>query len=168
MDLDHVNSNFGAAPERWVRNSKLEKVKLINDTVAVMVTSAHCVETFSGQTEKWKAGADTVKRHPIFSADIPVDSMRQILSEQYYFVNNMEEVEFEGFDKKLDGTISKRDKRREARKIRKNEKNGGISLIPPKEIDDLKEDAPRKKNPIRTWIMAVLFSTAAAGSSKIR
>ena len=111
-DADHVNSNFGMAPERWVRNSKLDKVTFVNDTVAIMVTSATCREQYSGQEEMWKAGADTVKRHPIFSADISVDSMREVLSKEYYFKNNMEEVEFEGFEEKRPDTQPRKKKKR--------------------------------------------------------
>ncbi|MDB0063133.1 hypothetical protein N9F27_03450 [Crocinitomicaceae bacterium] len=93
-------SNLGMAPEKWVRNSELRKVILINDTLAAMVTEETCYNEYSYQhqeTEKWRAGTDTVTRHPLFSSELTVDSMRKILHTDYYFANDMKDVEFVGF-----------------------------------------------------------------------
>ena len=93
-------SNLGMAPEKWVRNSELKKVIFINDTLAAMVTEETCYNEYSyrqQETEKWRAGTDTVTRHPLFSSELTVDSMRKILHADYYFANDMKDVEFVGF-----------------------------------------------------------------------
>ncbi len=103
LKLEGINgstSNLGMAPEKWVRNSELKKVIFINDTLAAMVTEETCYNEYSYQqeeTEKWRAGTDTVIRHPLFSSELTVDSMRKILHADYYFANDMKDVEFVGF-----------------------------------------------------------------------
>lgn len=165
FEVDKITSNFGAAPERWVRNSKLEKVQLINDSTAVMITSSTCVETFSERQEKWAPGSDTVVNHPVFSAPITVDSMREVLATTYYFDNEIEEVEFEGFDdtgrnhQKKSGITGKSEKRTARNSSRRPYPEHDIALDP---------NAPKKRHPIRTWILAVFFGTAIAGAGKIR
>lgn len=149
---DHISSNLGAAPERWVRNSRLEKVVLLNDTTAVMTTREDCIETFSSSQTRWKAGSDTLYHHPIFCADIPVDTMRNILAGQYYFVNDMNQVKFEGFDKKEKGT---REEKKEKEIIMHREES---------------EKLPQKRNkrPAVKWIILLVLATSAAGALKLR
>ncbi|MFA7273139.1 MAG: hypothetical protein WC044_04685 [Crocinitomicaceae bacterium] len=98
--FDAVFSNFGVAPERWVRNSELKKVVFINDSMVAMVTEESCKDEYAPRNnpEIWRAGTDTVKNHPVFSEKISVDSMRTILKETYFFANDIDKVQFEGFE----------------------------------------------------------------------
>lgn len=98
-------SNLGVAPEKWIRNSELKKVVFIDDSTQAMVTEESCKNLYSykqRETQEWRAGTDTVKHHPVFSAQISVDSMRTILKSNYYFANDMADVEFIGFEKEKD------------------------------------------------------------------
>ncbi len=148
-------SNLGVAPERWVRNSELKKVVFVNDTTTIMVTEETCRNEYSYQqreTEKWKAGADTLTRHPVFSADISVDSMRTILKSDYYFANDMKTVQFEGFEKrKID-----------PKKLERQEKIKA-------QVFALKNE---KKIPSRfekyTWLTLILASSLGIGLIKLK
>ncbi len=101
MAFMEPNSNLGAAPEKWVRNSELKKVIFINDTTQAMVTEDKCVDLYKNSpSSQWRAGTDTVQKHPVFSSGISVDSMRTILKAEYYFANDMKEVEFVDFEKR--------------------------------------------------------------------
>jgi hypothetical protein len=96
-------SNFGMAPERFVRNSKLDSVILISDKVAIMVTSEHChSEDFNGRDKSrsnlWSAGKDTVYEHELFNSSKSIDEIRKTLKEDYFFANPIETVVFVGFD----------------------------------------------------------------------
>lgn len=97
------NSNFGMAPERFVRNSKLDTVKLLSPQVAVMVTSESChYEDHNGRpsssSELWSAGTDTVYDHPLFNKKNTVEEIKRGLKNDYYFANNINDVVFIGFD----------------------------------------------------------------------
>jgi hypothetical protein len=98
-------SNFGMAPERFVRNSKLDTVRLLSPQVAVMVTSESChYEDYHGRPESdptlWSAGTDTVYDHPLFNKKNTVEEIKRGLKNDYYFVNNVDDVVFIGFDGK--------------------------------------------------------------------
>lgn len=86
-------SNLGVAPERFVTNSKLDSVIIINDKKSVMVTSVFCKNRRSGKTEKWKAGRDTVYNHAIFSSE-NIDSVKNILKRDYNFQNDIDSTVF--------------------------------------------------------------------------
>lgn len=113
--LNGGTSNLGMAPERWVRNSELKKVIFINDTTQAMVTEETCknLRDPQQQTDLWKAGTDTVQKHPLFSSGISVDSMRTILKSEYYFTNDMKDVEFVDFEKRKQVEMTKKEIRRE-------------------------------------------------------
>lgn len=102
FDMD--NSNFGMAPQRNVVNAQLDSVIFISDSVAIMVTSEYCVKEDT-RTNKpisdpklWSAGRATVINHPLFSKNHSLDSIRQVLKQQYNFQNPVEKVVFVGYD----------------------------------------------------------------------
>lgn len=92
-------SNLGIAPERFVTNSKLDSVIIIDGKKSVMVTSSFCKNTRNGNTEKWKAGRDTVYNHAIFSSE-NIDSVKNVLRKNYYFQNNIDSTVFLKYDSK--------------------------------------------------------------------
>ncbi|MDF2553233.1 MAG: cell wall anchor protein [Chryseobacterium sp.] len=92
-------SNLGMAPERFVTNSKLDSVIIIDGKKSVMVTSLFCKNRRNGNTEKWKAGRDTVYNHAIFSSE-NIDSVKKILKKNYYFQNNIDSTVFLKYDSK--------------------------------------------------------------------
>ncbi len=92
-------SNLGVAPERFVTNSKLDSVIIIDDKKSVMVTSLFCKNTRNGNTEKWKAGRDTVYNHAIFSSE-NIDSVKNVLKKDYYFQNDIDSTIFLKYDSK--------------------------------------------------------------------
>lgn len=119
------NSNFGMAPERFVRNSKLDTVKLLSPQVAVMVTSESChYEDYNGRpssiSERWSAGTDTVYDHPLFNKKNSVDEIKRGLKNDYYFANNIDNVVFIGFDGKY-ATVASAEPQKEE-EIAENEK----------------------------------------------
>jgi hypothetical protein len=98
-------SNFGQAPQRHVRNSKLDSVILLSEKVAVMITSESChYEDFDGRDQSkpylWSAGKDTVYEHEVFNSGKTVEEIKKILKKEYYFANSIDEVVFLGFDGK--------------------------------------------------------------------
>lgn len=99
-DSYNVNySNLGVAPERFVTNSKLDSVIIINDKKSVMVTSLFCKNRRNGNTEKWKAGRDTVYNHAIFSSE-NIDSVKNIFRRDYNFQNDIDSTVFLKYDSK--------------------------------------------------------------------
>lgn len=99
---DHWFSNFGAAPQKFIRNAHLDSVLYINDSITVMFTSTHCQDLYDYSNDEtlWKAGKDTLINHPVFSQKIEVDSMKEIIKKQYYFKNKISDVKFIHFDKR--------------------------------------------------------------------
>lgn len=98
-------SNFGMAPQRHVRNSNLDTVKLLSPTVAVMVTSESCYwEDYGGgdrtNGQLWSAGTDTVYDHPVFNRKHSVEEIKKKLKEEYFFQNPVDSIVFIGFDGK--------------------------------------------------------------------
>lgn len=96
-------SNFGMAPQRFVRNSNLDSVILLSDNVAIMVTSETCNwEDYGGRDksnkELWSAGRDTVYDHPVFTTKNNLKTIKSTLKEEYYFANSIDSVVFIGFD----------------------------------------------------------------------
>jgi hypothetical protein len=97
-------SNFGVAPTREVKNAQLDSVIYLNDSAAVMVTSEFCTRVDRGSGKPvsdprlWKAGRDTVIRHPLFSRRHALDSIRARLGQDYNFQNPVDKVVFLGYD----------------------------------------------------------------------
>lgn len=101
--FDKGESNFGMAPQRYVRNSKLDTVILLSDKVAVMVTSESChYEDFDGRDKSnaqlWSAGKDTVYDHEVFNSGKSVKEMKEIIKDNYFFTNSVDQIVFIGFD----------------------------------------------------------------------
>lgn len=145
-------SNFGMAPERFVRNSKLDSVILISDKVAIMVTSEHChSEDFNGRDKSrsnlWSAGKDTVYEHDLFNSSKSVDEIRKTLKEDYFFANPIETVVFIGFDGKY--PIAKTEPKT---KIKAKE------IKPEIYQEELEEEPRRKKDSIFSLFILSLLS----------
>ena len=104
-------SNFGMAPERFVRNSNLDTVKLLSPHVAVMITSESCLrEDYNrnkSSMELWSAGSDTVFDHPVFNSKNSLDQIKTKLKNEYYFSNSIDNVVFIGFEGKY-ATVNKK------------------------------------------------------------
>ena len=101
--LDIGNSNFGIAPQRYIRNSKLDTVKLLSPHVAVMITSESCYsEDYDGGDRSsagiWSAGTDTVIDHPVFNGKNTLKTIKSTLKNEYYFHNSIDNVVFIGFE----------------------------------------------------------------------
>jgi hypothetical protein len=148
-------SNLGVAPEKWVRNSELKKVIYINDTTQAMVTEEVCRNEYSYQqqeTETWRAGTDTVLRHPVFSANLSENEMRNILKADYYFANDMKEVKFVGFEKR----------KLQSEKHLKSEKDESYAKT--------ETNSKEKKKTIDkyTWLILILSSSIGIGVIKLR
>lgn len=97
------NSNFGMAPQRMVRNSKLDSLILIDEKTVIMITSESChFEEYDGSDKSvsklWKAGRDTVVDHTVFNGNKSSDEIRQIIKQKYFFANPAESVIFVGFE----------------------------------------------------------------------
>ncbi len=101
-------SNFGMAPQRFVKNSRLDSVILISDKVAVMVTSEVCIREEWDHTRVeenvWKPGKDTVYNHVLFNGKNNEDDIREVLTQEYYFQNESKSVVLVGFKKPEPGT----------------------------------------------------------------
>ena len=96
-------SNFGQAPQRMVRNSRLDTVRLLPDARVVMITSESCYwEDYGGRPESnpelWSAGKDTLNGHPLFNAEHTPMEIRKTLQDEYYFTNSPSSVVLIGFD----------------------------------------------------------------------
>lgn len=92
-------SNLGRAPERYVVNSKLDSVIIIDDEKSVMITSKFCHNRRSENLEKWKPGRDTVYNHPVFSNQ-NIDEVKKILKRDYHFKNDIDSTVFLKYDSK--------------------------------------------------------------------
>lgn len=92
-------SNLGVAPQRYVTNSKLDSVIIIDDKKSVIVTSNYCKIRGNANPEKWKPGRDTVYNHPIFSDD-NIDNVKKVLKSEYNFQNDIDSTVFLKYDKK--------------------------------------------------------------------
>ena len=101
--LSKGESNFGIAPQRMVRNSRLDTVRLLPDSRVVMITSESCYwEDHGGRPESnpelWSAGKDTLNGHPLFNAEHTPMEIRKTLQDEYYFTNSPSSVVLIGFD----------------------------------------------------------------------
>ena len=91
-------SNLGMKPERYVTNSKLDSVIIIDDNKSVIVTSNFCKTRISETPEKWRAGRDTVYNHPVFSDD-NLENVKKVLKSEYNFQNDVDSIVFLKYDK---------------------------------------------------------------------
>lgn len=142
--FDKGESNFGQAPERHVRNSKLDSVILLSKNVAVMVTSESChYEDYNGRNPSkphlWSAGKDTVYEHEVFNSGKSVEEIKKILKNEYYFANSIDDVVFLGFDGKY---VHEKEKIKEETTIVQNEP---VQLAEKKQKRERENCTPRKK-----------------------
>jgi hypothetical protein len=110
--FDKGESNFGQAPQHFVRNSRLDTVRLLPDRRVVMITSESCHwEDHGGRPESnpelWSAGKDTLNGHPLFNAEHTPMEIRKTLKEEYYFVNSPSSVVLIGFDAPQEELVEK-------------------------------------------------------------
>lgn len=92
------SSNFGQAPSPIVKNSQLDSVIFLSNKRVIMVTSNYCENSRTAKSTLWSAGRDTISNHPLFSRKHKLDSIKKVLSEQYYFQNRVENIKFVGYD----------------------------------------------------------------------
>ena len=107
-----ILSNFGVAPQRFVRNSNLDSVILLSKNRAIMVTSETCNwEEYDrgdkSEKQLWSAGRDTVYDHPVFTSTNSLSVIKQTLQDEYYFSNPIDSIVFIGFDSAFQKEISK-------------------------------------------------------------
>ncbi|MFZ4106495.1 hypothetical protein [Flavobacterium sp.] len=106
--FDIGDSNLGDIPYREIKNAQLDTVIYISKDRAVMKTSEFCkIENrYNRNIEDkslgnfWKKGTDTVFNHPLFSRKHSLDSIKNVLKQEFYFKNDIEKVIFIGFDNK--------------------------------------------------------------------
>lgn len=141
-------SNFGEAPMRTIRNAHLDSLIFLNDTAAVMVTSEICTrQTWRGDNRDsviWKAGRDTVLYHPLFTQQHRLDSIQEVLDDQYHFNNEAKEVIFIGYDNQPEKPeVDKRTKK----EIKEDEKLKKKIRKARKKLEKLKEKAKKEGMP---------------------
>ena len=98
--FDSPSSNFGMAPQRFVRNAQLDSVIFISKSKAILVTSSCWKNVKTDTTSKWEPGREIAINHPLFSKQHSLDSIKHVLSSQYNFTNSIEKVVFIGYDNK--------------------------------------------------------------------
>ena len=123
--------NFGRAPREFVMTSHLDSVIFVSDSVAVMVTSVCTRNQYNKaepKTEKqWRPGRDTVYNHPLFTQQNQLDSIKNVLDQNYHFTNPMDSAVFIGFDNvkpKVKKTPGKTDKQ-----VKSNGQKGSLYLL---------------------------------------
>ncbi len=113
-------SDFGEAPNPFVRRALLDSLIYVDDTTAVMITTETCFNRFEkdSDTTVWKEGTDTVYHHPLFHLKHDLDSVKDKLKNRYHFKNDVEEVVFIGYDNG-ESLLSKKEKRKKKKKEKK-------------------------------------------------
>ncbi|MGB6036202.1 MAG: hypothetical protein WBG42_08035 [Cryomorphaceae bacterium] len=101
-NFNPLQSNFGQAPDRYVINAQLDSVIYIDAQQAILVTS-YVDPNNRESSEKelksnWKPDRETVYKHPLFSQQHSLDSIKMVLKRDYHFQNDIENVVFVGYD----------------------------------------------------------------------
>jgi hypothetical protein len=103
--IDGNSSNFGILREPDVNTAELDSVIYLTDTSAIMVTkvcSRYLLYQQPGEekalTDNWQPGRDTVYFHPLFSKKHALDSIRLVVSTEYFFRNDIDSTKFVGYD----------------------------------------------------------------------
>lgn len=100
------SSNFGVLREPDVKTAALDSVIYLTDTSAIMVTKV-CSryqlyhqpgDEKQGLNGNWYPGRDTVYFHPLFSKKHALDSIRMVVSTEYFFRNDIDSTKFIGYD----------------------------------------------------------------------
>lgn len=100
------NANFGILREPDVKTAALDSVIYLTDTSAIMVTKvcSPFLLYYQSENEKqglngdWHPGRDTVYFHPLFSQKHALDSIRMVVSTEYFFKNDIDSTTFVGYD----------------------------------------------------------------------
>jgi hypothetical protein len=94
-----TNSNLGVAPTHIVRTARLDSLIFVNDSTAVMITSRFCKDDYAVGEEpsKWRAGKDTVRRHPLFCKQHQLDKIKRTIKNDYNF-NDVINIKYIGYD----------------------------------------------------------------------
>lgn len=144
----HVPSNFGAAPTMRVQTAVLDSVKSISDSVTVMYTSNYCarlprtrelveqernkqhgrgpekIYQAQGIGNLWEPGADTIVNHPLFANVHSLDSVKEVIDNDYYFNLPSDSITFIGFDNANSESTKK--SKEEVELQQKNQKKNSI------------------------------------------
>ncbi|MDY0090785.1 MAG: hypothetical protein RBR78_10540 [Flavobacteriaceae bacterium] len=124
--FDIGDSNFGDVPFRLVKNAQLDTIIFLTDEKTVMVTSEYCErgvrirlkeEEKADLGEFWKAGKDTLVSHPLFSKKHSLDSIKNVLKEEYHFKNDIDNVVFIGYDNEIPKYEKEKKKKRKKNTI---------------------------------------------------
>ncbi len=180
--FDIESSNFGMAPTEFIQTARLDSLKFISDSVAVMVTSKHCKNVPFGDSTRvirdrgiWRAGTDTVFNHPLFSKQHELDVVKSKLKDEYYFQNPIEEIVFVGYDnvavKEEPKQVKKKKKKKRSIKS-KNKKETTKSIVPITLVDKAPPSSPQKivakSASLSTWfyigiiaLLSLLIGTVA-------
>lgn len=99
-DFNPKHSNFGEAPDMYVRNSQLDSVIYISEIEVVLVTSFFDEEAGNEKNSRstWEPARETVYGHPLFSQQHSLDSIKMVLKHDFHFKNDIEKVIFIGYD----------------------------------------------------------------------
>ncbi len=122
-------SDFGEAPRPDIHYSVLDSLVFVNDSVSIMWTSSYCSWWGDKDTTKWMPGGAYLHKHPLFSKQHALDSIKSVLDSTYNFRNKAESAVFVGYDngqqistKKIKQTPSKRAIRKAKKEARKEAK----------------------------------------------
>lgn len=90
-------SNFGVAPRIEIprKVARLDTVIFLSNSKSIMVTTCIGKNRYS---HWWTPGADTVFNHSLFGKKHSLDSIKQVLKNQYHFANDIDSVVFIGYD----------------------------------------------------------------------
>jgi hypothetical protein len=92
-------SNLGVLPDRYIVNSKLDSVIIIDDKKSVIVTSSFCKSRISKNPQRWEPGRDTIYNRTVFSSQ-NIDSVKSVLRRIYNFQNDLDSTVFLKYDKR--------------------------------------------------------------------
>jgi hypothetical protein len=92
-------SNLGILPDRYIVNSKLDSVIIIDDKKSVIVTSSFCKSRISKNPQRWEPGRDTIYNRTVFSSQ-NIDSVKSVLRGTYNFQNDLDSTVFLKYDKR--------------------------------------------------------------------
>ncbi|WP_143754080.1 hypothetical protein [Chryseobacterium sp. 52] len=90
-------SNLGVAPERYIKDAKLDSVIILNEEESILVTSSARKVVPTGVKREWQPGREVVRNSALFSKK-NIDSVKSVLKRDYYFVNDMDSVVFVEYD----------------------------------------------------------------------
>jgi hypothetical protein len=92
-------SDFGEAPDPFIRNVHLDSLIALDEHRIVMVSSGTCTNIYDKDRapHAWSPGRDTIIDHPDFGNIHQLNMAKNILQNQYYFDHTQPTV-FVGYD----------------------------------------------------------------------